>query len=172
MVKGKSRSSKKTRPMPKLSLPTMTLEQVALALLAIALIVFVGYHVYQYFKSTEPFEDVVVPTTEEETKMVDVDAENQTLTDGSVVEIVFCKMEGCGHCVKFNDNVWESDEVQKMDGTQCPRGVLKLKIVDPNHEYSKDVDGFPTIKKVINGETVETFEDERTVEKFCAWMKQ
>ena len=173
-LRSKSNKSKKTNSLHKL----MDLEKLALTVLVGGLLVFVGYHVYQYFKRSEVSEVSEVSEgfkdtdeLKENTKMVDVDAENETLTDGSVVEIVFCKMEGCGHCVKFNDNVWQSPEVQKLNGTECPLGVLKLKVVDPNQEYSKDVDGFPTIKKIVNGTTVSTFDGERTVEAFTSWCK-
>lgn len=83
------------------------------------------------------------------------------------VLVVFCKMEGCGHCVKFNDNVWSKTH-DKLNGAKTNNGkTLKLVTVSKDAVLSKDVSGFPTIKKFGDdaGNYVE-FTESRTVENF------
>jgi hypothetical protein len=86
------------------------------------------------------------------------------------VLIAFCKMQGCGHCVRFQDNVWSKVEPE-LNGKKNKDGkTIKMITVDPKHELSSDVSGFPTIKKYGDeaGEYVE-FEDKRTIENFTAF---
>jgi hypothetical protein len=83
------------------------------------------------------------------------------------VLIAFCKMNGCGHCVRFQDNVWSKVE-PKLNGKKNKDGkTIKMITVDPKHELSSDVSGFPTIKKYgdNSGKYIE-FEEKRTVENF------
>jgi hypothetical protein len=83
------------------------------------------------------------------------------------VLIAFCKMQNCGHCVRFNDNVWTNVKPE-LEGKKNANGkTIKMITVDPNHELSKDVSGFPTIKKFGDDATkyVE-FTESRTVENF------
>ena len=83
------------------------------------------------------------------------------------VLIAFCKMEGCGHCVRFHDDVWSKVEGE-LDGQKTVNGkTIKLITVDPNHKLSEDVKGFPTIKKYGDDATkyVE-FTESRTIENF------
>jgi hypothetical protein len=83
------------------------------------------------------------------------------------VLVVFCKMNGCGHCVRFQDNVWSKVE-PKLNGKKNKSGkTIKMMTVDPKHELSEDVSGFPTIKKYADmaGNYLE-FKDKRTVENF------
>jgi hypothetical protein len=83
------------------------------------------------------------------------------------VLIAFCKMEGCGHCVRFQDDVWSKVEGE-LDGQKNSDGkTIKLITVDPNHKLSEDVKGFPTIKKFGDDATkyVE-FTESRTIENF------
>jgi hypothetical protein len=83
------------------------------------------------------------------------------------VLVVFCKMDGCGHCVRFNDNVWSKVEPE-LNGKKNKSGkVIKMMTVDPKHTLSSDVSGFPTIKKYgDNAAKYVEFKDERTVENF------
>ena len=84
------------------------------------------------------------------------------------VLIVFCKMEGCGHCVAFTP-AWEAVE-KKLNGKKLNNGkACRMVVVDPSHELSEGVAGFPTIKRYESGNVTE-FEDQRTEDNLVAFI--
>lgn len=85
------------------------------------------------------------------------------------VLVVFSKMEGCGHCVRLVPE-WKKAS-DKVNGETMPNGkTCRMVVVDPSHELSEGVRGFPTVKKYVGDNDGVEFNDERTSEnliKFC-----
>tara|TARA_Y100000389_G_C17439126_1_gene507484 strand:- start:1219 stop:1674 length:456 start_codon:yes stop_codon:yes gene_type:complete len=85
------------------------------------------------------------------------------------VLVVFSKMEGCGHCVRFAPE-WKKIS-DKLNGKTMSNGkVCRMVVVDPNHKLSEGVRGFPTIKKYVGSKPGIEFEGPRTadnLERFC-----
>jgi hypothetical protein len=89
------------------------------------------------------------------------------------VLVVFCKMEGCGHCVNFQEDVWSKVE-PKLNNAKSKSGkTIKMMTVDPKHALSDDVRGFPTIKMYgANPAEYVEFKDKRTVDNFTNFCMQ
>ena len=102
-----------------------------------------------------------------ETETFTTENNNELYNPETEVLIVFCKMEGCGHCVRFNDNIWNKVETDLNGKTRGDGKILKLIAVDPTHELAEDVRGFPTIKKYsANPAKYVEFNQKREVETF------
>lgn len=111
---------------------------------------------------------VIIPTTTNQvTEAFNVGAPSELYNPDKEVLIAFCKMNRCGHCVRFHDDVWTKVE-PKVNGKKTVNGkTIKMITVDPEHELSKDVTGFPTIKKYAdNAKEYVEFNEKRTVENF------
>ena len=85
---------------------------------------------------------------------------SEQFTSGET-RVVFHKMEGCGHCVKF-EPVW------KQALTELPKNISsKMEIKAPGDALEKEypVNGYPTIRVYKDGKMVE-MTGERTLSAF------
>lgn len=83
--------------------------------------------------------------------------------------LVFSKMEGCGHCVRMAPEWKKASE--RLNGKPLPASdnkgkVCRMVVVDPQHELSKGVRGFPTVKKYVGDKEGVEYEGPRTVQGF------
>jgi len=85
-------------------------------------------------------------------------------------EIVFFSMKGCGHCVEFQP-IWDL-----FVSNHGNNEFVELKQVkyDEKPEIVKqyDVQGFPTILGLENGEKVREFSGARTYENLIAFLSE
>lgn len=86
------------------------------------------------------------------------DPENEVL-------IIYSFMASCPHCKNFDEQVWNKTVDNLTDTKREDGKKLKMMRVDPDHELSLDVRGFPTIRKVEDTTATE-FVGPRNVESF------
>lgn len=131
-------------------------------LLSLAFVVVVGLAVLYYLsiRNQEGFE------TEKMTNTSDAIA---LIKDKNNFVLVFHKMEGCGHCVKFTPTWNEfSSQVDKL----FPGKKVKCIMVDPSNDLSADVQGFPTVRYYKSPTNHVEFESERTLDALKAFVKE
>lgn len=117
-------------------------------------IVFVGLVILYYLsiRNQEGFETEKMTNTQDALALI---KNKQNFV------VVFHKMEGCGHCVKFTPT-WNKFS-QQVD-TLFPGKNVKCIIVDPSNDLSADVQGFPTVRYYKSPTKYVEFEKERTLE--------
>ena len=131
-------------------------------LIALGIVVIVGLAVLYYLsiRNQEGFE------TE---KMSDTNEALALIKDTNNFVLVFHKMEGCGHCVKFTPT-W--NEFAGQVDTLFPGKNVKCIMVDPSNDLSADVQGFPTVRYYKSPTEHVEFESERTVNALKAFVKE
>lgn len=91
------------------------------------------------------------------------------------VLLVFSKMEGCGHCVRMAPE-WKkaSDRLngKPITGGKNKGKMCRMVVVDPQHELSKGVRGFPTVKKYVGDNEGVEFNGPRTVQGFTEFCME
>jgi thiol-disulfide isomerase/thioredoxin len=131
-------------------------------LFGLAVVVVVGLAVLYYLsiRNQEGFASEKMTNTEDALALIK-DKQNFVL--------VFHKMEGCGHCVKFTPT-W--NEFAGQVDTLFPSKKVKCIMVDPSNDLSADVQGFPTVRYYKSPTDHVEFESERTVEALKEFVKE
>jgi thiol-disulfide isomerase/thioredoxin len=84
--------------------------------------------------------------------------------------MVLFYMPGCGHCEMMKPE-WEKfeKEISNLDNDLLVSRVRNDYI--PKIEGSKDILGYPTIFKIVNGKKVDEFDEERNSEEFIKYLE-
>lgn len=91
------------------------------------------------------------------------------------VLLVFSKMEGCGHCVSMIPEWIKARD--KLNDNPIPTGdnkgkICRMVVVDPSHELSKGVRGFPTVKKYVGDNEGVEYEGPRNTQGFVKFSME
>ena len=82
--------------------------------------------------------------------------------------VVMCYAEWCGHCKSTKPIFAEA-----APKASCPFYLVDCeKVFNQQQMQTLGIQGFPTILRMINGQAVAQFAEERTVEKFVQFGAQ
>jgi hypothetical protein len=100
------------------------------------------------------------------------DIKNEGFYSSSSKELLICKMQGCGHCVKAApefDKLQKASPLKLDDGSSVTVRILDAS-TDKDELNSLGVNGFPTILYKVNGNYIPYEKPTRTYDGVMAFL--